>query len=220
VLELRAVRDVRIGEPVIALGSPYGLSGTVTLGIVSGLDRTMPAPNGIPIDNMVQTDALINPGNSGGPLVGFDGAVVGVNDQTIIMPGTGATGLGFAVPADTVRSVYEEICATGLPYVRRASLGVSTGLRAFTGEERARWGQHAGALIVADPRAGGPAAAAGLRRGDVIVAFDGEPVDEPGALYRLLDRDSIGRTCPLVAVRDGRRIEISVVPGERPRPEG
>src|SRR6516225_11173395 len=101
VLPLRPLEQVRVGEPVIAIGSPYGLDGTVTTGIISGLNRTMPAPNGIPIDNMIQTDALINPGNSGGPLIGLDGLVVGINDQVRINNVLqGSSGLGFAIPAD------------------------------------------------------------------------------------------------------------------------
>ncbi|MDQ6915207.1 MAG: trypsin-like peptidase domain-containing protein, partial [Actinomycetota bacterium] len=145
--ELRALKEVRVGQPVIALGSPFGFEGTVTAGIVSALDRTGRSPSGVPMDLMIQTDALINPGNSGGPLVGLDGRVVGVNSQTL-MPEGAASGLNFAIPADTVRYVYDEICATGEPHIRRATLGARTVRRSFTPEERRRHGQRGGAQLV------------------------------------------------------------------------
>ena len=215
-LDLRPVADARVGEFVIALGSPYGMEGTVTAGIISGLDRTMPAPNRVPIENMIQTDALINPGNSGGPLVGLDGRVVGVNDQTIINRGTGASGLGFAIPSDTVRLVYEEIMETGNDYVVRASLAARTTIRPFNFEERKLFSQKAGALVVTDPPPSTPAAAAGLQRGDIIVSFNGQLVDEPGDLYAGLHRKVVGLECELEFVRDQQRHRVTVVPRQRP----
>jgi serine protease Do len=217
-LPLRLLDEVRVGEFVIAIGSPYGLEGTVTMGIVSGLDRTMPAPNRVPIENMIETDALINPGNSGGPLIGLDGHVIGVNDQTIISADSGASGLGFPIPADTVHQVYEEIVETGNDYVVRASLAARTSLRPFSFEERRRFGQKAGALVVADPPHGTPAAGAGLRRGDVIVSFNGVVVDEPGDLYAALHRRVIGVECDLEYLRGEDRKRTTVVPKERPLP--
>lgn len=212
-LPLRPLSEVRLGEPVAAIGSPYGLEGSVTFGIVSGLDRTMPAPNRVPIDNMIQTDALINPGNSGGPLIGLDGSVVGVNDQILVREVGGW--IGFAIPSDTVRLVYEEILATGAREIIRATLSTSTVLRAFTSEERRKWGQRAGALVVCNPRSDTPADAAGLQRGDVIVNFDGELVDEPGDLYRLLDRRAIDRECRLEYLRDGDHRLTVITPRRR-----
>lgn len=215
-LDFRPLGAVRVAEPVFAVGSPYGLAGTVTSGIVSGLDRTMFAPNGIPMDNMVQTDALISPGNSGGPLVGLDGLVIGVNAQVRLDERRGApSGLGFAIPGDAVRAVYDEICTTRESRLRRATLGTRTQLRSFTPEERARWRQRAGAVVIDEPPEGTPAHAGGLRRGDVIVGLDGEVVDEPGALYRLLDRTRIGCECGVELVRAGERLRVTVVPRER-----
>lgn len=215
-LAFRPLREVRVGEPVIAVGSPYGLAGTVTSGIVSGLDRTMYAPNGIPIDNMIQTDALINPGNSGGPLIGLDGLVIGINDQIRLDERFGLpSGLGFAIPGDTVQSVYAEICETGEARIRRATIGARTQLRAFTPEERRRWGQKAGALLVDEPLEGTPSRAAGLARADVVVELDGNVVDEPGDLYRLLDRRRIGKKCPIVFIRSGAKATATIVPQER-----
>src|SRR5205823_11200886 len=100
-------------------------TGTVTTGIVSSLNRTLPSPSGVPIDNLIQTDALINPGNSGGPLLGLDGRVLGVNEQIRLnMALSGSSGLGFAIPTDTVRALYDEICESGENKIRRGSIGV------------------------------------------------------------------------------------------------
>lgn len=215
-LPLRSLKDVRVGEAVMAIGSPYGFEGTVTTGIVSGLDRTALAPgSSIPIDNMVQTDAVINPGNSGGPLIGFDGRVIGVNDQGIVTRDNGFTGTSFAIPAETVQTLYDEMCVSPDGRIRRASLGISTSLRPFTFLERQQWKQRAGAVVMSEPREAGPAAAAGLRKGDVVVGLDGRTVDEPGDLYRLLDRTRIGRACTLAYLRDGHRCEVTLTPYER-----
>ena len=217
-LGLRALAEVRVGEPVMAIGSPFGLAGTVTTGIVSALGRTMPAPNGIPIDNMVQTDALINPGNSGGPLIGLDGRVLGVNDQVRVNDVLhGSSGLGFAIPADTVLNVYREICATGERFVRRASIGVRLQYAAFSGEQKRLWGQRGGAIVIDEPESTSPAAKAGLHRNDIVIELDGERVFEPAAMFRLLDRSRIDRDCAISFVRDGSRLEACVRP--RPRVE-
>jgi S1-C subfamily serine protease len=219
-LPLRPLAQVRVGESVIAIGSPYGLDGTVTSGIVSGLNRTMPAPNGIPIDNMIQTDALVNPGNSGGPLIGFDGLVVGVNDQVRVNNVLqGSSGLGFAIPGDTVLAVYDEIYETGATAIRRAAIGVNLRLQFIPPEQLAAVSQRTGALVVDDPLAGSPAGAAGLRRGDVIVALDGVPVTAPGAIFRLLDRTRIAKQCEVRFLRDGSPQTAAIVPGERPQPD-
>lgn len=215
--ELSGLRDVRVGQPVVAMGSPFGYEGTVTAGIVSGLDRTGRSPSGVPMDLMIQTDALVEPGNSGGPLVALDGRVVGVNTQTLLPEGASA-GLNFAIPADTVRYVYDEICATGEPVIRRATLGTRTVRRAFTPDERRRYGQRGGAQLAAAPRPGGPAERAGLVAGDVVVSFAGQVVDEPADLYRLLDRSRIGQPCELAFLRGGERRVASAVPEERPVP--
>jgi serine protease Do len=215
-LDLRPLAEVRIGEPVIAIGSPFGLTGTVTTGVVSGLNRSMPSPSGIPIDNMIQTDALINPGNSGGPLLGLDGRVLGVNDQVRVNTALfGSSGLGFAIPADTVRALYDEICETGDNEIRRGSIGVRLQFRSFRGAERSRWKQKGGAIVTDEPLAESPAVASGLHRGDVIVGFEGAAVEEPGAVVRLLNRSCIGRACTLSFIRDNTLHEVEITP--RPR---
>jgi serine protease Do len=215
-LDLRPLAEVRIGEPVMAIGSPFGLTGTVTTGIVSGLDRTGSSPSGVPVDNMIQTDALINPGNSGGPLIGLDGRVLGVNAQVRVNAQlSGSSGLGFAVPADTVRTLYDEICETGENTIRRGSIGVRLQFRSFQGQARVRWEQKGGAIVVDDPLTESPAFASGLRRGDVIVRFEGSTVQEPGAMVRLLNRASIGRACALAYLRENTLHEVEITP--RPR---
>jgi serine protease Do len=215
-LDLRPLAEVRIGESVLAIGSPFGLTGTVTTGVVSGLNRTMPSPSGIPIDNMIQTDALINPGNSGGPLLGLDGRVLGVNDQVRVNTTlAGSSGLGFAVPADTVRALYDEVCVTGENRIQRGSIGVRLQFRSFHGPDRGKWGQKGGAIVVDEPLAGSPASQSGLRRGDVIVRFEENAVQEPGAMVRLLSRACIGHPCSLAYLREGTLYEVEITPGAR-----
>jgi S1-C subfamily serine protease len=215
-LAVRRLAEIRVGEPVMAMGSPYGLEGTVTTGIVSGLDRTCSSPNGVPIDNMIQTDAHINPGNSGGPLIGLDGCVLGINSQGRADEHSGGfSGLGFAVPAQTALAIAREVLETGASSVRRGTLGIATVQRDFAPDERARWGQHGGALIARDPTPDAPGQSAGLRQGDVIISFDGHRVDEPGDLFRLLTRKRIERDCTLSYIRHGERIDTIVVPRDR-----
>ena len=219
VLPLRPLAQVRVGEPVIAIGSPYGLDGTVTTGIISGLNRTMPAPNGIPIDNMIQTDALINPGNSGGPLIGLDGLVVGINDQVRINNVLqGSSGLGFAIPADTMLAVYSEICETKESRIRRSSIGANLVLQYIPPDAQKAAHQKTGALIRDEPLAGSPAAQAGLKRGDVILTLDGNAITAPGTAFRVLDRSRINKSCALQFLRDGAQQATTIVPIERPQP--
>ena len=216
VLDARPLADIRVGEPAIAIGSPYGMAGTVTGGIISGLDRTMPGFGGVPIDNMIQTDALINPGNSGGPLIGADGRVIGVNAEVRVSDLGDSSGLGFAIPIETAHMVYREFCETGEGQIKRATIGTRIQLRQFTPDERERWQQKAGALLLDTPQADAPAGIAQLKRGDVIVGFDGMTIDTPGDLYRVLDRSRIGKDCTVRYVRDGDLLESTVVPVVRP----
>lgn len=210
-LPVRTLDKVRIGEPVVAIGCPLGLETTVTTGVVSGLDRTGPSPNGTPIENLLQTDASINPGNSGGPLIGLDGHVIGVNNQMIAR----AQLLGFAIPAETAKHLYEEMIATGETIIRRATLRMRTSRHTFTGEEQRRWSRRWGARIIAEPSPDSPAGKAGLRAGDVVVGFDGTTVTEPGDLLRLLNRQRIDRECQITFVRDDLKQHATIVPVER-----
>ena len=167
-LQLASSKSLRPGEAAIAIGSPFGLSGTVTTGIISALGREIEAPNGFSIPGAVQTDAAINPGNSGGPLLDADGRVIGVNSQ-IASSGGGNSGVGFAVPVDSIRDVVPKLLKDGK--IDRAYLGLASGERPAT----------PGALVgTVNP--GTPADEAGIRTGDLIVAFDGKTVRNPSEL--------------------------------------
>ena len=150
---------------MVAIGHPFGLDRTATAGIVSGVGRSIEAPDGFQIDDAIQTDAPINPGNSGGPLLDARGRVVGVNSQIATAGGGGNVGIGFAVPANTVREVLPRLSRG--ESIERPYLGVTTSLAPRGAEVQAI-------------QPGGPAAGADLRAGDVIVAIDGESVRDAG----------------------------------------
>src|SRR5438067_1328923 len=159
-LTLASSSGVQVGDGVVAIGSPFGLEGTVTSGIVSALHRQIDAPDNFPIANAIQTDAAINHGNSGGVLLNLNGDVIGVTAQ-IESDSGGNDGVGFAIPSDSVRQVVDGLIANGK--VSHAYLGVSI----QTGN---------GGVSVGSVRSGTPASSAGLRSGDVITALDGTPV--------------------------------------------
>jgi putative serine protease PepD len=163
--------DVSVGDGVLAIGSPFGLSETLTTGIVSALDRTISSPSGATIGGAIQTDASINRGNSGGPLIGTDGKVVGVNAQ-IESDSGGNDGVGFAIPSDTVRTVAAALIAGET--VAHPQLGVQI-------EDGS-----SGGVKLAAVTAGGAAAAAGLKAGDTITAIDGTAVGDADALASLI----------------------------------
>jgi S1-C subfamily serine protease len=201
-LELGDSNALEPGDQAIAIGSPFGLEGTVTTGIVSSLGRTIVAPNGFPIANAVQTDAAINPGNSGGPLLDGNGRVIGVNSQ--IKTGSGANaGVGFAVPVSSVKSVVPQIQNGGK--VERAYLGVSN--------ESAP--DRSGALVeTIFP--GGPAAKAGLQRGDKITEIDGRPIQTSDEVSAAVAARKPGDKAKLTVVRGGDRRTLTVDLGTRP----
>jgi putative serine protease PepD len=201
-LELASSKQLKPGDAAIAIGSPFGLSGTVTTGIVSALGREIEAPNGFSIPGAVQTDAAINPGNSGGPLLDADGRVIGVNSQ-IRSSGGGNTGVGFAVPSDTVKDVVPKLIADGK--IERAYIGVSSS------EEPSNPG-----AVVQTVTPGGPASEAGIRAGDVITSFDGRSVRNPSDLSLAVNAKKPGDNVK-VQVRRGdstRTVEIEL--GTRP----
>jgi putative serine protease PepD len=201
-LELASSADLRPGDTAIAIGSPFGLSGTVTTGIISALDREIESPNGFPIAGVLQTDAAINPGNSGGPLLDAEGRVIGVNSQ-IASSSRQSSGVGFAVPVDTVKEVVPQLLRDG--EIKRAYLGVSTGVS--TDEDGA---------VVVEIRADGPAAASGLREGDRIVDLNGTPIKEPSDLSSTVLEHKPGDRVKLTVERGGDRRTIDVQLGTRP----
>jgi S1-C subfamily serine protease len=226
-LRLGQDSEVFVGQPVVAIGNPFGLVGTVTTGIVSAKSRVLEAPNGFPITNAIQTDAAINPGNSGGPLVDLQGKVIGVNSQ-IATGGAGqSAGIGFAVPVDTVRQVARQLIEHGR--VDRAYLGVST--VALTPELAQRLGLsvQSGALIM-EVAPGGPAAQAGLRGGgtdatsgalvaggDVITQIDGKKVSGPNDVAEAIGAKRSGQTAQVTYVRDGSEHTVRVNLTAQPR---
>jgi S1-C subfamily serine protease len=206
---------LRVGQLVIAIGNPLGFECTVTAGVVSALGRSLRAQSGRLIDDVLQTDAALNPGNSGGPLVTADGTVVGINTAVI----RGAQGLCFAIASNTARFVLGEILRHGK--VRRGHLGVA-GQNIQLPRRVARSLELAkeGGVRVAALEDGSPAARAGLKLGDVIVAIETEPVGGLDDLHRWLTAERIGQATRVDALRNMggglERVTLNVVPGERP----
>jgi S1-C subfamily serine protease len=201
-LQLASSKSLRPGEAAIAIGSPFGLSGTVTTGIISALHREIEAPNGFSIPGAVQTDAAINPGNSGGPLLDSAGRVIGVNSQIASSSG-GNTGVGFAVPVDSIRDVIPRLVKDGK--IDRAYLGLASGERPAT----------PGALVgTVNP--GTPAAEAGIKTGDLIVGFDGKPVRNPSELSLAVLTKKPGDEVKVELKRGGSTKTVTVKLGERP----
>jgi putative serine protease PepD len=201
-LELGDSTALEPGDQAIAIGSPFGLEGTVTTGIVSSLGRTIEAPNNFPIANAIQTDAAINPGNSGGPLLDGNGRVIGVNSQIRSSTGTN-TGLGFAVPVSTVKFVVPQIKDGGK--VERAYLGISNG----TPQDRS-------GAIVSSVAPGGPAANAGLQPNDKIVEIDGRTIQSSDDVSAAVDARKPGEQAKVTVIRGGDRRTLTVDLGTRP----
>jgi S1-C subfamily serine protease len=220
---------VRVGDAVVAIGNPFGLERTVTAGIVSALQREITAPNGYTIDKVIQTDAPINQGNSGGPLLNTRGQVIGVNSQ--IEPGdsgTGNLGIGFAVPAATVREVFAQIRESGK--VEHAYLGVQTQEIDEVLATTYRLPVETG-VIITEVIPGSPAEDAGLKGGerqvifggtsytlggDIVTAADGEQVASPDDLRRLIEAKDPGDAITLDIRRGDSKRTVSVTLGRRP----
>ena len=195
---------VEVGEMAWAIGNPFGLDRTITYGIVSAVGRRGVVDN--PFQEFLQTDASINPGNSGGPLVDVHGHVIGI---TTAIVGKGFRGIGFAIPSNRARRVCKEIRTTG--HVERGYLGMEVRELPMPPGARAAAGVSVAAV---DPRS--PAARSGVKPGDVVISFDGEPVTEPAALVLLLLRSPVGAEVPMEILRDGTRQTITVTVGRRP----
>jgi putative serine protease PepD len=201
-LELASSSRLRPGDVAIAIGSPFGLEGSVTTGVISALDREIRSPNGFSIDGVLQTDAAINPGNSGGPLLDAEGRVIGVNSQ-IASSSRQSSGVGFAVPVDTVKNVVPQLLKGG--DIERAYLGVTSTLAP----------KDEGAVVAAIT-ADGPAADSDLRPGDRVTAVEGRAIKEPSDLSSAVLEHKPGDRVKLTVVRDGRQRTIEVELGTRP----
>jgi S1-C subfamily serine protease len=197
---------LQVGQLVVAIGNPHGFAGSVTAGVVSALGRSLPTAAGRIVENVVQTDAALNPGNSGGALADAAGRVVGINTAVA------GVGLGLAVPInDTTRRIVGALMRDGR--FRRAYIGIAGGPRPVPPRLTGELGRR-DAVEVVEVVDGSPAAKAGLRPEDLIVALDGAPVSSAGDLQRLMTEERIGQTLTVTVVRQGARIDVDLVPEE------
>jgi S1-C subfamily serine protease len=200
-------KSIRVGQLVVAIGNPYGFQCTVTAGVVSALGRSLRSQSGRLIEDVVQTDAALNPGNSGGPLVTSRGEVIGVN-TAVILP---AQGLCFAIAINTAKHVAGLLIRNG--EIRRAHIGVA-GQNVMVPRRLVK--SHslavASGILVISVESNGPAHRAGVREGDVIVAYGGQRVASIDELHRLLTEDQVGTKVELTIIRSGEKLAVDVVP--------
>ena len=216
--------NLQVGQKVYAIGNPFGLAGTLTLGIVSSI-RQVQEPDGLVIEEAIQTDAAINPGNSGGPLLNWHGQVIGINTMIASSVGQSA-GIGFAIPINTAKAVVNDLVTLGR--VRRPALGVRTiPIDSEIAEELSLAADYGLLIVQAVP--GGSADRAGLRGGteraylgnipimiggDLIVAIDGEKIESQQTLAQIMNKHRAGDTVKVTIFRAKKQLEVSVVLGE------
>ena len=204
--ELGDAEGLRVGQLVVAIGNPNGFAGSVTAGVVSALGRSLPTAGGRFVDNVIQTDAALNPGNSGGALADGRGRVVGINTAVA------GVGLGLAVPVNAAtRAIVGALMTEGR--FRRAYLGIAGGSRPLPPRVARRLGRDSGVEVV-QVAGDSPAAAAGLRAEDLIVELDGQPVTDVADIQRLMVVEKIGEPVSLRVLREGRELDLSLVPAE------
>jgi S1-C subfamily serine protease len=211
---------LRVGEPTIAIGSPFGLEGSLTTGVVSALERQVESPNGFAIEDVVQTDAAINPGNSGGPLLDARGRVIGINAQIASSGARANSGVGFAIPINTAKKIVPALDRDG--EIKRPYLGVSTADVTDDLARRLDLPVKNGALVTSTID-GGPAERAGIRPadprgqgGDILVAVNGEAVKDPGDVAERIEGLQPGDQTRVEVQRGDERKTITVTLGERP----
>lgn len=204
--ELGDADRLRVGQLVVAIGSPLGFGGTLTAGVVSALGRSLPVPQGRVVENVIQTDAALNPGNSGGALANSQAQVIGVNTAVA------GLGLGLAVPIDeATRKIIGALMSEGR--FRRAYIGIAGGARPLPPRLASRLGRQS-AIEVVEVMEGSPAHGAGLRAEDLIVEVDGVAVEQVNDLQRLMAGERIGRRATMQIVRSGEPISVEIVPAE------
>ena len=233
-IPLGTSKGLQVGQKVLAIGNPFGLDRTMTTGIISALGRSIQAPNGRIIDDIIQTDASINHGNSGGPLLNNQGQIIGINTAIFSPNDTGNYGIGFAIPADTVRRIADELVRLG--YIRHAYLGVDPRglipLADIRGLADALDVNTEGGLLVINVPPNGPLAEAGIREanrrvrvgnvvlpagGDVILAIQGKNVNSFVELATEVDRYKPGERITVTVLRGNRKIDLQVTLQELPR---
>ncbi len=228
-LSLGSSAGVQVGDPVVAIGNPFGLDRTVTSGIVSALQRQIQAPNGFSISHVIQTDAAINPGNSGGPLIDSSGRVIGINSQIQTGGSNGNVGIGFAVPIDTAREVVQQIEQHG--EVKHAYIGINGGSVTPTVAKALKLPVEKGVLINEVVK-GSPADKAGLEGGDteatiegakvslggdIITAVDGKPIGSMEDVINLVNEAQPGDEMDFTLLRgDNEKKTVTVTLGTRP----
>ncbi|MBI1958604.1 MAG: Do family serine endopeptidase [Candidatus Rokubacteria bacterium] len=200
---------IKVGDWVLAIGSPFGLQQTVTAGIISAKGRSL---GGGPFDDFLQTDAAINPGNSGGPLVNMSGEVVGINSAILSRSG-GNVGIGFSIPANMARRIYTELVAKGK--VTRGWLGVS--IQPLTPELAKSFGlRDPKGVLISDVVQDSPAEKAGIVAGDIITDFDGKKVDNPQDLQKIVALTAPGKGVPVTVWRDKSHKAMEIKIGDTP----
>jgi serine protease Do len=202
--------SMRVGDWVLAIGSPFGLDSTVTAGIVSAKGRDIGGGVEDQFKRFIQTDAAINPGNSGGPLVNLAGQVIGINTAIATQRGT-YDGVGFAIPSNTARKVYNALITSGS--VRRGAIGV-TFYSAYNPSMLRSFGADHG-IVINDVEAGSPAERAGLKYGDVILSVDGSPIKSADELVAIVSDTEIGKKLRMEYLRDGKHLTTEVEVGDR-----
>ncbi|MDE2389648.1 MAG: trypsin-like peptidase domain-containing protein, partial [Betaproteobacteria bacterium] len=213
--------DLKVGQKVFAIGNPFGLDWTLTTGIVSALDRSLPGGDGRSIDNLIQTDAAINPGNSGGPLLDSAGRLIGIN-TAIYSPSGASAGIGFAVPVDTVNRVVPQIISRG-KYIRPA-MGITVDSKL---NNRLTQYLKVNGVVILSISPGSAADEAGLRgatltpegniiANDIIIAIDSKPTDSVEKLLNRIDSYKVGDTIKITVLRNNDKVEVPVTlqPGE------
>jgi S1-C subfamily serine protease len=197
------------GQVVIAVGNPFGFQHTVTTGVVSAVGRSLRAQTGRLMENIIQTDAALNPGSSGGPLLTSAGVVIGVNTAII----HGGQGLSFAIPVNTAKRVIAGLLRDGR--VRRSYIGI--GGQSTNIPRHVMWRHRlrgTGGVVVISVAPGGPAAHAGVRDGDILVEFNGQPLASVDDLHRLLTDEQIGQRVPVTLLRSGEKTALEIRPQE------
>jgi serine protease Do len=198
--------QMRVGDWVLAIGNPFGLEETVTQGIISATGRAIGSG---PYDNFLQTDAPINPGNSGGPLINLKGEVIGINTAII----SSGQGIGFAIPSNMAKKITSQLKEKGK--VSRGWIGVS--VQSVTPEIAQAFGlKEAQGALVGEVAPGGPADAAGLKRGDVIISFDGKEIKKIGELPLVVAETPAGKTAEVKVIRDSKELTLSIKVAEQP----